>query len=681
MAGATRALLVGADSYPQSGLRLPPGAERNVSALHTALTDPLIGGLPPDLCQTVQPAAAESVLRHLTEASTDGDGDGLIVYWTGHATLSAEGSLYLALRGSRHGDLSTWVPARLVAEAMTSGRTTAADRLLILDACFSSSTGVVSGHYDALIRRAVERVSRGGVAVLSSMGTTPTGFAANSHGLSVFTRQLIAQLQTGSGAASDELRLETLSRSVGVELNRNGYRRPCLRNATAFLRPLTSAPSAALREGSGLLPARTTSTQLTTDVMRYALAVAGAVHTDEAASADQPSRDANRVYQALLKSRCGFTARSSTLLDTPPTRQTLRSRLEDMARQGRNMLLVYVSSCGTVDADADGLDLSLGLAGQETISVSDLVRDLQRTRAERVTLLIDACRSHSVHAPQPDEFVDGPTRPPWGKRAGFTQLAITWNTSAASSWLPASDPLALSAQEQWPASAWAAYAGLVTRRLQQPADQVPWKFYFPGLEISCVDDQGPMSPWLAQPATMLTSADAGVAQWLLSDHHLYTSLAWPATTPEEEPLRSSVPDGEVGAEAPPPKPRQHCGHRARLHLPEDDAAATAEAGVRVTFQYQPLEGEQGKPTASEATDDAPLDITLRIDATAAIVRPSLIHTHLTDDRGSPPSDFRVIPQSQDPVTLRIDVLRRADGTLIQQLRTVLPVAEAEGSKL
>ncbi|WP_328351737.1 caspase family protein [Streptomyces sp. NBC_00445] len=679
MAGATRALLVGADSYPQSGLRLPPGAERNVSALHTALTDPLIGGLPPDQCQTVQPAAEESVLRHLTEASIDGDG--LIVYWTGHATLSAEGSLYLALRGSRHGDLSTWVPARLVAEAMTSGRTAVADRLLILDACFSSSTGVVSGQYDALIRRAVERVSRGGVAVLSSMGTTPTGFAANSHGLSVFTRQLIAQLQTGSGAASDELRLETLSRRVGVELDRNGYRRPCLRNAAAFLRPLTSAPSSALREGSGLLPARTTSTGLTTDVMRYALAVAGAVHTDEAASADQPSRDANRVYQALLKSRCGFTARSSTLLDTPPTRQTLRSRLEDMARQSRNMLLVYVSSCGTVDADADGLDLSLGLAGQETISVSDLVRDLQRTRAERVTLLIDACRSHSVHAPQHDEFVDGPTRRPWGKRAGFTQLAITWNTSAASSWLPASDPLALSAQEQWPASAWATYAALVTRRLQQPADHVPWKFYFPGLEISCVDDQGPMSPWLAQPATMLTSADAGVAQWLLSDHHLYTSLAWPGTTPEEEPLRSSVPDGEVDAEAAPPTPRQHCGHRARLHLAEDDAAATAEAGVRVTFRYQPLDGEQGKARASEATDDAPLDITLRIDATAAIVRPSLIHTHLTDERGSPPSDFRVIPQSQDPVTLRIDVLRRVDGTLIQQLRTVLPVAESEGSKL
>ncbi|GAA3804381.1 caspase family protein [Streptomyces phyllanthi] len=680
MAGATRALLVGSDSSPQSGLPLPPGAERNVSALHEALTDPLVGGLSPDLCRTVQPAAEESLLGHLTEAST-GEG-GLIVYWTGHATLSSEGTLYLALSGSRPGDLTTWVPARRVAEAMTAGRTATADRLLILDACFSASTGIVSGQYDTLIRRAVERVSRSGVAVLSSMGATPTGFAANSHGLSVFTRQLIAQLQIGSGTPSDELRLETLSRRVGLELDRSGYRRPCLRNSAAFLRPLVPAATAALREGSGLLPARTTSTQLTTDVRRFALAVAGAVHTGAAAAPVQPSRDANRVYQALLKSRCGFTARSSTLLDTPPTRKTLRRCLEDMAEHSRNMLLVYVSSCGTVDAGADGLDLRLGLAGQETISISDLVRDLRRTRAERVTLLIDACQAFTGHQAQPDEYADDPSRPPWGKRPGFTQLAITWNTSGTSSRLLARDPLALSAREQWSTSAWSAFTALVERGLQQPAGHVPWKFYFPGLEISCLDDQGPVSPWLAHPAAMLTSPDSDVARWLLSDH-LYTSLVGPvAAAPAEEVPRPSEPDDSVHGEASPPKPRRRRGHRARLRVVEDDAAATVEAGVRVTFRYQPLdEGESGKSTAPEATDDAPLDITLRIEASAAIVRPSLIHTHLTDERGSPPSDFRVIPQSHDPVALRIDVLRRADGALIQQLRTVLPVAEAEGSKL
>ncbi|MEV0492649.1 hypothetical protein [Streptomyces atratus] len=121
------------------------------------------------------------MLRHMMEPSA-GD-DGLIVYWTGHATLAADGSLYLALPSSRSGDLHTWVPARQVTHAMTAGRGGAADRLLIVDACFSSSTEIVSGHYDGLIRRAVERLSRNGVAVLSSMGTTPPGFAANSHGL------------------------------------------------------------------------------------------------------------------------------------------------------------------------------------------------------------------------------------------------------------------------------------------------------------------------------------------------------------------------------------------------------------------------------------------------------------------------------------------------------------------
>ncbi|MER6556670.1 hypothetical protein ABT300_02730 [Streptomyces sp. NPDC001027] len=641
------------------------------------MTDPLVGGLPPDLCETVQPAAADSVLRHTLEASV-GDG-GLIVYWTGHATLSAEGSLYLALRGSRPGDLATWMPARRVAEAMTAGHSAAADRLLILDTCFSSSTGIVSGHYDGLIKRAVEQVSRGGVAVLSSMGTTPTGFAANSQGLSVFTRQLIEQLQTGVGAPSDELRLETLARRVGTELNRNGYRRPCLRNAAAFLRPLASTPSAALREESGLLPVRKTPSQLTADVMRYAVAVAGALGTGGTDSAAPTSHDASRVYQALLKSRCGFTKRSSALLDSPPTRQALRTSLENMAQQGRNMLLVYLSSSGTVDADANGLDLRLRLAGQETISVSDLVKDLQRARAERVTLLIDACRPHAVNPPEPDASTDDPSRPPWGKRPGFTQLAITWTTSAASSCLPTLDPLALSAQEQGPLpSAWLTHSA--PWRLQQPADQDRWKFYFPGIDISCVDDHGPLSPWLALPATRLASADVGVARWLLSD--LYTSLA-PAVagTPNEQPLRPSAPDEAMSEEAPPPKPRRHRGHRARLHLTEDDGAAAAKAGVRVTFRYQPLEGEDDRATAPQATDDAPLDITLRIRATSATVQPSLIHTHLTDERGSPPSAFRVTPESRDPVTVLIDVLRRADGALIQQLKTVIPVAKAEGSKL
>jgi hypothetical protein len=136
----------------------------------------------------------------------------------------------------------------------------------------------------------------------------------------------------------------------------------------------------------------------------------------------------------------------------------------------------------------------------------------------------------------------------------------------------------------------------------------------------------------------------------------------------------------VEEEAPRPKARRQRGHRARLHVLDDDPAAAAEAGVHVSFRYQPLD-EENETSAAPATEDAPLDITLRIRATSATVQPSLIHTHLTDERGSPPSDFRVVPESQDPVTLRIDVLRRADGALIQQLRTVLPAAEAEGSKL
>lgn len=673
MTGATRALLVGAGSYSQSTLRLPAGVDRNVGALREALTDPLVGGLAPDLCEAVQPTAEESVLRHIAQASTD-DG-GLILYWTGRATLSSTGSLYLALPGSLPENLATWVPARRVAAAMADGLSSAVDRLLILDTCFSSSTGIASGHYDELIRRAVERVSRGGVAVLSSMATTPTGFAADSHGLSVFTRQLIAQLQSGVDVRPEELHLTTLSRRLGAELDRNGYRRPCLRNAAAFRRPLASARRGALRAPSELLPARRSPSHLTADVRRYALAVAGAVHT--AGTAEQPFHDARRVYQALLRGRCGFTASSSTLLDSPPTLQALRATLDDITRNGRNMVLVYLSSSGTVDADAEGLDLRLGLAGQETVSVSDLVKDLQRATAERVMLLINACRAHAVSQSQPAPYVDDPSRPPWGKQPGCTQLAITWNTSAASSWLPGPDPLALSAQEQLPLpSSWLAHSA---GRLNQPVGQPHWKFSFPGADISCVDDQGPLSRWLALSATGLATADIGVAHWLL------TGLSAPLGSPipsilTEETSHPTAADEATAHQSPPPKPRRHRGHRAQLRLLEDAPAATAKAGVRVSFRYQPLDDED-KATAAPGTKDVPLDITLRIGATSATVQPSLIHTRLTDRCGSPPSDFRVIPKSQDPVTLRIDILRSADGALIQQLRTVLPAPEAEGSKL
>lgn len=212
----THHLSAGAAAHVDPGLRLPSGTERNVAALKAELTDRPGLGFDARRCQTVTPSDPESLLAQVEEGS-DPDA-GPVVYWAGNATLADDGTLSLALPGSRAHDLRTWLPARQLAERMMAPSGRVRDRLLILDICPHAFTGTLAGRYDELIRRAIERVTRSGIAVLSSMGTLLTGFAANGYGLLVFTQQLTELLR--SRGRSAELRLDRLHRELRRPLAR-----------------------------------------------------------------------------------------------------------------------------------------------------------------------------------------------------------------------------------------------------------------------------------------------------------------------------------------------------------------------------------------------------------------------------------------------------------------------------
>ncbi|MFJ9832853.1 hypothetical protein ACIRU2_15910 [Streptomyces sp. NPDC101169] len=113
-ATAVRQLLVGVSSYEDAALKLPAGTARNVEELREALTasqhphdEP--SSRAPQACRVLEPGDASQVPDEVAAAAQEQPS--LVVYWTGHAAITQEDGVRLALPHSRVNDLSTWMPA------------------------------------------------------------------------------------------------------------------------------------------------------------------------------------------------------------------------------------------------------------------------------------------------------------------------------------------------------------------------------------------------------------------------------------------------------------------------------------------------------------------------------------------------------------------------------------------
>lgn len=668
---------------------LPPGTRNNASVLAEALTDPHAGGVDPQTCHRVLPLTTEDVLGRVEDGGSDGDG--LFVYWTGHCRLSAEGTLQLALASGPGRTSAEWLAARDLVQAMT--RSGSRDRLLVLDTCLAPREVEGSSLRPGALRREIDRLGRAGIAVLSSIDASPFAFAVNSQAPSVFTQHLASLLGSLPRAAGGTMALPALHRLLAKSLRSSGYLRPTLRNAQCFQRPVVTLRA---DTASDRLPVRRSSTRHREMLSRYALAVAGSALRSATAPgvwAYEPASDVAEIYHALLESRCGFTPDSTSLFTTPLSRESLTSAIEDMVESSQNMLLVYFAGHGTVESSGHRLDLALTLGDHETVLASALVNSLRKARTESVVLMLDICSSDATAPATPLTRRNAYSQ----RRPGFSRIFVEWMNTAAQSRPPA---------RSLPWDLYDENRGLTVR----PREQAPepsrrgafeWLFDFPGAAIRYVDDSGPLERFtrqlhdspaeslLAYPSEMLSTMGDDP---LLDDEPLWLAEEVSAFLPTSRRSRPRTvrrpPSAAKGTVAAPsaqdqadtdddPASRRpaHRRHRARLRVAEGSLPLRVGRRLPVTFNYQP----QGADWNAPEDDTAPVDITLRIGAGTATVDRSIIHTRLTDDRGTPPEEFGIIPRSTAPVTLRIDIVRRADGAMIQRVERVLEVTAGDGA--
>nr|WSW65749.1 hypothetical protein OG461_05840 [Streptomyces sp. NBC_00995] len=550
----------------------------------------------------------------------------------------------------------------------------------MLDTCLTADS-VVS---DREWLREISRLSKEGVALLTSLGSSPFAFAANSRAPSVFTQHLVTLL--GEVAHQQEtLDLRDVHKWLRRASERQGYRGPILRNARSFTRPLVPASDERVRRAGGrLLPAlRSASAVALTSCARYALSVAGAPLGGFGPLGNNfydPAGDATTLIDALVDTRCGFTQDTVSLLSTPPSRQRLLDAITEVATSAENMALLYLTAHGSVRQSGRGLDLALHLLDGETVLASDLVAGLRQSNAESVVMFLDVCQVRPAHPVTP---LIGHVLPDH-QRAGFSRLLIEWTNTATRSLDAASDSKLQPAEQGH--SLWRRYADRHSAVAQQ---EVRWKFDFADARITLVDEGGPLEQWgwaqqlLSSPTSNDALAHADELLSFVADsvsgsgERASQQSALTSGISRAVPTAPADPDPESTEDKGQPR-RTHRRHRPRLRVTEGSLPLRVGRRLDFTFSYQPQDPDR-QPHANDATDDDPLDLTLRIGAGTAEVSPTIIHTRLTDDRGTPPEQFRITPSSADPVRLRIDVLRRTDGAVIQRIERVLVVAGRDGS--
>ncbi|MYT68304.1 MULTISPECIES: caspase family protein [unclassified Streptomyces] len=648
-------------------MSLPEGTRENASVLAAALTDPDVVGLAPEMCHVVSPESDDDFLNRFSREVPAGDG--LIVYWTGgrcRASLSGKPQLALPLQEDGR---DVWLDVQDLVEAMKAADSP--DRLLVLDTCLTVDATVSDRQWI----RDIGRLSKQGVALLTSVGSSPYAFAANNTTPSVFTQHLIRLL--GEVAEQPEpLDLRAVAKWLQRTSRNEGYRPPILRNSGSFSRPII--PGRDTRDTSArgrLLPAlRAMSSGALESCARYALAIAGA---PMGGSLFAPAADAETLSRALIQTRCGFTHDTTSVLAQPPTRQRLFDAVREVSGRAENMALIYLVGHGTVRQAGRDIDLDLHLQDNETVRASELVTWLRSSSAQSAVLMLDVCGVRPVQRVMPmtgQVLAEG--------RAGISRLLVEWTNISSQ---PLEAPVARRRRRLPPVSA----SQFMPTELPGSAEQeVRWTFDFADARITLIDEAGPLEGW----AHRLLSRSTAVDPLVHADELL--SIAAESAAGQPVPPLNWQPDDEPATTSPAPasaepvpSPGLHGGqppaglhrrHRPRLRVPTGALPMRVGQRLDLTFDYQPQDPSR-VPQPGDATDDQPLDLTLSIAAGTAEVTPSVIYTHLVDDRGSPPEQFRITPSSPAPVTLRIDVLRRADGAVIQSIERVLAVAGRDGS--
>src|SRR5262249_43472196 len=179
-------VVIGSRRYGSAGLSDLPAVAGNLAGLAGVLTDPALGGFPPDRCIVVpDPASARAACGTLDEYAARAE-DTLLVYWAGHGGPGPGGEVL-----PTQARAAAAPPVRRVRDAVL--RSPAAHRILILDCCFSGRVVPVTGVTGVLLGQAAAE----GADLLVSAPPSPVYFSRPKETYTAFTGALITIMRNG----------------------------------------------------------------------------------------------------------------------------------------------------------------------------------------------------------------------------------------------------------------------------------------------------------------------------------------------------------------------------------------------------------------------------------------------------------------------------------------------------
>jgi Caspase domain len=215
------AVLIGSASYVSAELDDLPAVTGSLTCLADALTDPQLGVFPPDRCIVIpEPASARTAQRALRKYAALAQ-DTLLVYWAGHGVSGPRDDLYLTASDTDIDELPvTALAIGHVREAMLSSP--AANRILILDACFAGHTVPASG----VTAAPAGQVSIEGAYTLVSALPGARCFSPPQAMYTAFTGALIGIMRSGVPGGPELLTLGTIHDQLLHALAGRGLPRP-----------------------------------------------------------------------------------------------------------------------------------------------------------------------------------------------------------------------------------------------------------------------------------------------------------------------------------------------------------------------------------------------------------------------------------------------------------------------
>ncbi|MQY25992.1 caspase family protein [Nocardia aurantia] len=240
-------MLLGTTTFIAGELPDLPAVGNNVTDLARVLTSPRGTGLLPENCTTLVDEADLTRIGDTVITAAEQAEDLLLVYYAGHGLIDRNGLLYLSLPATRQDpDRVGWTALSLEMLRGTLSGAKAANRLLILDCCFSGLAIDLMGDVTSAVAGQLEVA--GTCTLASSPANRPSRAPADARH-TAYTGELLEVLRRGPDDGHELLTIFDIHDYLAKALPAKGFPRPEQRNTRTIGRlALASGPTHASDE-------------------------------------------------------------------------------------------------------------------------------------------------------------------------------------------------------------------------------------------------------------------------------------------------------------------------------------------------------------------------------------------------------------------------------------------------